>query len=364
MGGSASLQIHDGERSKGELLLKEIMADQAALAKLFRDLATCKGTNGKGHGDHRAISLKNMIDFLEAGGGHEAHAIFDTNRLVLVEAHKYAADSKTTQNLDALTPKGFKLFLSSVYYFSHLYKLYAAMDSDITDNRIFMDSEFARLNDVLHSKIDGIKIEMKSPVDKLSREQLIESFRLIDKDANGYITFREFVNYACQNMMRPEAFASEELDHLWVGHEPGDPLQPGEEDELDPEQIAAAAELEEVYYGHLTAELRATQQRLAERRPRSAETERKLDEQLAVVVAEELVKQQQQELQSEITDKLYSHRDLAVLDDPAVAATEAAVVVVAAAVDVTESEAAAAVAAATAAVAAASEEEEEKMLRK
>lgn len=195
MGGGVS--IHDKTKSDAEKLLDETLQDKKKCDQLFSDIATCC-TTGARAGNKFSISLQNAIDYY-----HSKHAIFSfvPDKQVIAEAHSFACLGKA-KNFER---KGMTMFLSSIYYFSHLWEVFKSVDDYIPDGKIFL-TEFKAMQEHLNN-VPGVAVE----VPELTPEELEAEFKKIDKDHNNMITFSELCQYASKNIIKGGEFLEQEL---------------------------------------------------------------------------------------------------------------------------------------------------------
>jgi hypothetical protein len=97
-----------------------------------------------------------------------------------------------------LSSRQFRLLLSTLYMFSHLWTIFQKMDTS-ADNRISLD-EYRRAKLPL-SAVGGMEF-----IALLSDQNWVREFNTLDLDKNGWISFNEFCLYVVQNIVRADAF--------------------------------------------------------------------------------------------------------------------------------------------------------------
>jgi hypothetical protein len=202
MGSGASLQNsvkHANGIGPTEIYLQELFSDKNKKDTLFNEIAL---SSESGH-----INLKNRIsvgNLIYYKSHTKLNPLFKdtvTDYQIIIEAHKFACGKNTKGQL---AKSKFHLLLTSLYLFSHLWKIFSALDK-VPDRKIYK-GEYSNLKNLLHS-IEGVNIML----DDFKDEDWENEFLKIDKSHHGFVSFEDFCSYVAKYISSPDTFFDHEV---------------------------------------------------------------------------------------------------------------------------------------------------------
>ena len=210
MGGAGSIELKAGTDEESELMGKELAAildDKAKMDALFNDIAMSV--------EESRINIKNKISVINLLHYHTSkkNEWFNkvvTDQMILLEAHKYSCSDKEKKKKDPLLVRSrLKQLLTSIFYFSTLWKVFDTLDCVVSDNKLHK-GEFIKATKMLATIVGVGCIVIGTP------EEITKEFDTFDRDNNGSISFNEFVTYCTSKISTPEDFHADddELDDV------------------------------------------------------------------------------------------------------------------------------------------------------
>lgn len=217
MGGTGSIELKAGTDEESELVSRELIAilgNKAKMDALFNDIAMSV--------EESRINIKNKISVINLLHYHTSKKNdwlrkVVSDQMVLLEAHKYSCSDKEKKKKNPQVVRSrFKKLLTSIFYFSTLWKVFHTLDCIVSDNKLHK-GEFIKATEKL-ATIDGVDCTINGTPEEIAKE-----FDTFDQDNNGSISFNEFVVYATSKISTPEIFSEgvypddEELDDVADG---------------------------------------------------------------------------------------------------------------------------------------------------
>lgn len=203
MGGAVSITTHDSVKNS---VLRHLLTDEAALIRLYEDIGANQTVQAGRVNIKGQISLPEVITYFKnstepAFSGFVDHANIAKQALKFVATH-----TKKKKYKDQISQKQFRLFLSTMFLFAHLWKIFESnFDNDVDDKRIFKH-EYIRARGMIR-ELEGVVIS-----EDVTEEAWENEFSNIDKNGGGFVTFGEFCSYATKFIITPLKYAEEILD--------------------------------------------------------------------------------------------------------------------------------------------------------
>jgi hypothetical protein len=174
-----------------------LLEDAEALTRLYDVISVFGLKEGKINLKNK-ISLTEMLLFMETGN----HPIFNESfpncpAVVIKTAYEFSM-SPGKKGKHEMNKKEFHKFLPILYLFYHLWRIFDIADSSIEDRRIF-PNEFLLVKYTIES-IPGVHLAA------VTREEWEAEFHVLDKNKDGYVSFRELCKYVVSKIVTPQKY--------------------------------------------------------------------------------------------------------------------------------------------------------------
>ena len=229
-----------------EMAFKSLIEDKEECDLLFHSL--CHSVTHHSHNSSEVetkrinlkdqVSLINCVEFLKneptpSNAGEAVLRLLCADMAILKHSHKLACGKK---HPDFIPQKRFKLFLHTLFFYFHLWKIFLTSDCQIDDRKVFK-TEYVKSKDLV-AAMPGVVL-----AEGLTEDLWNESFEKLDKNKDGWISFTELCKYASKHITFPTDFtefhAEEEL-HFQSVSEAVAELEAREAAEAEAAQAATA----------------------------------------------------------------------------------------------------------------------------
>jgi hypothetical protein len=173
-----------------------LLEDAEALKRLYDVISVFGLKEGKINLKNK-ISLTEMLLYIETGNNPIFNEAFPNCPAVVIKtAYEFSVSGKKGNH--EMNKKEFHKFLPIVYLFYHLWRIFDIADSSIEDRRIF-PNEFLLVKYTIES-IPGVHLAA------VTREEWEAEFTVLDKNKDGYVSFRELCKYVISKIVTPQKY--------------------------------------------------------------------------------------------------------------------------------------------------------------
>jgi len=210
MGASAATMSPPPETDELHSKTVALAEDSVKMNKLFYEIA--QKTRGAGRINCKTkISVNNLLAYFKDSPDSTLKSLAK-NQQIFLEAHKHVSmaqkqkkGEKDSHFAEQVSKKQFHKLLATIYLFSHMWDIFAILDSDVGDKRLSKTEYLTGKNQM--SEIPGVEF-----LNDVSDEDYEKEFTALDKDGNGYISYEEFCLYTVEKIIKPEKFLTGKND--------------------------------------------------------------------------------------------------------------------------------------------------------